>query len=85
MTLSWGGGLLASLYIAVFSVDGGSVSTGVDGRTEDLCSIGTKYPATSKQTQKKIWLGTFKRGTQREYSSKPLKHSIVDRILVIKR
>ena len=25
------------------------------------------------------------RGTQREYSSKPLKHSIVERILVFKR
>ena len=25
------------------------------------------------------------RGTQREYSSKPLKHSIIERILVIKR
>ena len=27
----------------------------------------------------------FVRGTQREYSSKPLKHSIVKRILVVKR
>ena len=27
----------------------------------------------------------FARGTQREYSSKPLKHSIVKRILVFKR
>ena len=27
----------------------------------------------------------FLRGTQREYSSKPLKHSIVERILVLKR
>ena len=26
----------------------------------------------------------FVRGTQREYSSKPLKHSIVERILVLK-
>ena len=28
---------------------------------------------------------TETRGTQREYSSKPLKHSIVERILVLKR
>ena len=28
---------------------------------------------------------TYNRGTQREYSSKPLKHSIVKRILVFKR
>ena len=28
---------------------------------------------------------TYGRGTQREYSSKPLKHSIVKRILVFKR
>jgi len=28
---------------------------------------------------------TFVRGTQREYSSKPLEHSIVKRILVFKR
>ena len=30
-------------------------------------------------------LGNGIRGTQREYSSKPLKHSIVKRILVFKR
>ena len=29
--------------------------------------------------------GIFFRGIQREYSSKPLKHSIVERILVFKR
>ena len=29
--------------------------------------------------------GAGSRGTQREYSSKPLKHSIVKRILVFKR
>ena len=29
-------------------------------------------------------VGSFLRGTQREYSSKPLKHSIVKRILVFK-
>ena len=28
---------------------------------------------------------SYYRGTQREYSSKPLKHSIVERILVFKR
>ena len=27
----------------------------------------------------------YDRGTQREYSSKPLKHSVVERILVFKR
>ena len=31
------------------------------------------------------WVKTKSRGTQREYSSKPLKHSIVKRILVFKR
>ena len=29
--------------------------------------------------------GYYDRGTQREYSSKPLKHSIVKRVLVFKR
>ena len=31
------------------------------------------------------WIGIYVRGTQRKYSSKPLKHSIVERILVFKQ
>ena len=38
-----------------------------------------------RNTQIVILQSTFIRGTQREYSSKPLKHSIVERILVFKR
>ena len=33
----------------------------------------------------RMFLYSFIRGTQREYRSKPLKHSIVERILVFKR
>ena len=40
----------------------------------------------NKLTDEKTYSFTyFFRGTQREYSSKPLKHSIVERILVFKR
>ena len=34
---------------------------------------------------KTLLFRAFVRGTQREYSSKPIKHSIVERILVFKR
>ena len=39
----------------------------------------------SQQTEKMYVTDVWIRGTQREYSSKPLKHSIVKRILVFKR
>ena len=55
----------------------------------------TKQPRRRRQRQRQKTIGIMskndssarasRRGTQREYSSKPLKHRIVKRILVFKR
>ena len=52
-------------------------------RTPDLEVWGSGLARRVVSLGKKFY-STF-RGTQREYSSKPLKHSIVKRILVLKR
>ena len=55
--------------------------------TREVKSVNTRAENDSqcnKPRRKKNWKFYF-RGTQREYSSKPLKHSIVKRILVFKR
>ena len=43
------------------------------------------YSNTSTIIIRTLYVSSINRGTQREYSSKPLKHSIVKRILVFKR
>ena len=44
-----------------------------------MCYIDKLKNINDKKITKKTW------GTQQEYSSKPLKHSIVKRVLVFKR
>ena len=46
---------------------------------------GKKYDERKKHRQKQKKRKVALRGTQREYSSKPLKHGIVERLLVFKR
>ena len=43
------------------------------------------YSNTSTIIIRTLYVCNINRGTQQEYSSKPLKHSVVKRILVFKR
>ena len=45
----------------------------------------TRHKAKITKVKPHQLIRTLSRGTQRGYSSKPLKHSIVERILVFKR
>ena len=55
-----------------------------DGRTEAMFSTYVLYRIDQFVTTRKL-SDIVIRGTQRDYSSKPLKHSIVECILVFKR
>ena len=57
------------------------------GATHRQLSIEKNYTSNADMgyTRANYLIGRYIRGTQREYSSKPHKHSIVERTLVFKR
>ena len=57
-----------------------------DNRLQNIDSVFCVFKK-ARTVKLKVWrfLRYYNRGTQREYSSKPHKHSIVERTLVIKR
>ena len=61
---------------------------GINVVTQQIIDFHKTYQIALKcisSVQFSVLLQTIFRGTQREYSSKALKHSIVERILVFKR
>ena len=50
-----------------------------------LTLLSTGFVLSEPVDRSRVKVIPFFRGTQREYSSKPLKHSIFERILVFKR
>ena len=67
-------------YITVYKNDGIKYS-----RNYFAFSQGEISAETTPQVLRRCILAFISGGTQREYSSKPLKHSIDERILVFKR